>query len=181
MNRPLPVLSGLAALLAAATISLPASAQSRPTDYRDEITRHFEASIAKVIRLAHAMPDSLYGWSPMEGTMPVGQVYAHIARYNYLYFSRELGLPLPDHVDMSTMEETRDKTVITRMLEESTEYVRMHIADMREEDLARMTTQYRREVPGWAVLLQLVAHMNEHVGQSVAYARMNGIVPPWSM
>ena len=32
----------------------------------------------------------------------------------------------------------------------------------------------------WAVLLQLLAHMNEHLGQSIAYARMNGVVPPWS-
>ena len=44
-----------------------------------------------------------------------------------------------------------------------------------------MTTLYGRRVAGWAVLFQLIAHMNEHVGQSVSYARMNGIVPPWSM
>jgi hypothetical protein len=28
--------------------------------------------------------------------------------------------------------------------------------------------------------LRILAHVNEHMGQSVAYARMNGIVPPWS-
>jgi hypothetical protein len=35
-------------------------------------------------------------------------------------------------------------------------------------------------VPRWAVMLQLVAHMNEHLGQSIAYARANDVVPPWS-
>ncbi len=51
---------------------------------------------------------------------------------------------------------------------------------MSEADLTRQTPLYGRDVAGWAVLFQLLAHMNEHVGQSVAYARMNGIVPPWS-
>jgi uncharacterized damage-inducible protein DinB len=51
---------------------------------------------------------------------------------------------------------------------------------MSEADLTRMTTLYGRDVPGWAVLFQLLSHMNEHVGQSVAYARMNDVVPPWS-
>jgi uncharacterized damage-inducible protein DinB len=44
-----------------------------------------------------------------------------------------------------------------------------------------MTRLYGRDVGEWAVLLQLVTHMNEHLGQSIAYARMNGVTPPWSM
>jgi hypothetical protein len=31
-----------------------------------------------------------------------------------------------------------------------------------------------------AVYLRCIVHSNEHMGQSIAYARMNGIVPPWS-
>ena len=46
--------------------------------------------------------------------------------------------------------------------------------------LASDTRLYGRTVDRWAVLVQLVAHMNEHLGQSIAYARMNGVVPPWS-
>jgi uncharacterized damage-inducible protein DinB len=51
---------------------------------------------------------------------------------------------------------------------------------MSDEQLAKSTTLYGRTVPQWAVLFQLVAHMNEHLGQSIAYARSNGVVPPWS-
>ena len=51
---------------------------------------------------------------------------------------------------------------------------------MGEEALTAETRLYGRRVAGWAVLFQLLSHMNEHVGQSVAYARMNGIAPPWS-
>jgi len=51
---------------------------------------------------------------------------------------------------------------------------------MPESQLASQTQLYGRNVQQWAVLLQLLAHMNEHLGQSIAYARMNGVVPPWS-
>jgi hypothetical protein len=29
--------------------------------------------------------------------------------------------------------------------------------------------------------LSALTHLHEHLGQSVAYARMNGVVPPWSV
>ena len=57
---------------------------------------------------------------------------------------------------------------------------RQAVRQMPEAQLAQGTRLYGREVPQWSVLLQLVAHMNEHLGQSIAYARMNGVVPPWS-
>jgi len=37
-----------------------------------------------------------------------------------------------------------------------------------------------RRVPQWAVLLQLIAHMDDYLGQTIAYARVIGVVPPWS-
>ena len=170
------------AILAVATsLSVTAArAQNAPTDYRDEALRHFAQSSDKVVQLARAMPGELYSWRPMEGVMPVAQVYMHIARYNYLYLTNELGLPLPPHIDMDTMEEVTTKAKVTAMLEESVEFVKHHVSAMSESDVTAMTVQYGRDVAGWSVLFQLVAHMNEHVGQSIAYARMNKVVPPWS-
>ena len=51
---------------------------------------------------------------------------------------------------------------------------------MSDADLAKPAELYGREVESWAVLLQLLTHMNEHLGQAIAYARMNRVVPPWS-
>jgi len=31
-----------------------------------------------------------------------------------------------------------------------------------------------------AAFLNALTHLHEHLGQSIAYARMNGVVPPWS-
>jgi uncharacterized damage-inducible protein DinB len=157
-----------------------AHAQSAPTDYRDEFLQHFARSSGKVMALAEAVPEDLYGWSPMEGVMHVAQVYMHLARYNFLYLDTSLGIPVPDGIEMSELESITDKSRVLDIYERSTEHVRESVTHMTEEDLTATTILYGREVAGWAVLFQLLSHMNEHVGQSVAYARMNGIVPPWS-
>ena len=157
-----------------------AAAQSGAADFRDEIRRQFESSARKITALAEAMPESKYGWSPMEGTMTVGQVYMHIARYNFYYPATALGIEAPSDIDVPNLERITDKTRVLELLDRSIEHVRGTVRGMTEADLTRATRLYRRDVAGWSVLLQLVSHMNEHVGQSVSYARMNGIVPPWS-
>jgi uncharacterized damage-inducible protein DinB len=158
-----------------------AYAQSAPKDYRDEFLGHFARSSGKISALAEAVPENLYEWSPMEGVMHVSQVYMHLARYNFMYLEDQLGIPVPDGIDMENLETITDKARVMELFDRSVEHVQEFVKGMTEEDLTASTILYGREVPGWAVLFQLLSHMNEHVGQSVAYARMNGIIPPWSM
>jgi uncharacterized damage-inducible protein DinB len=149
-------------------------------EVRDNMLGHFSGSAQKVVSLSGAMPGDLYGWAPADGLMTVAEVYAHIARYNFMYLEDNLGIPAPAGVDLDAMESLTDKEEIRDLLVRSVGHVREHVTNMPEEKLSELTTLYGSEVPGWAVLTQLVAHMNEHVGQSVAYARINGVVPPWS-
>jgi len=140
----------------------------------------FDASMSKFIALAQAVPAEKYAWSPGAGTMPVAKVYAHVARFNYHYPATSMGVAPPAGVKLDTLEGMTDKTQLVALLRRSQAHVRQAVGAMPEAQLARTTTLYGQQVPQWAVLLQLVAHMNEHLGQSIAYARMNGVVPPWS-
>jgi len=157
-----------------------ARGQSGPTDYRDEFLAHLERSSQKMTRLSAAMPESLYTWSPGAEVMSVARVYMHIARYNYLYLDGSFGIRAPDGVDWQNFESVTDKATIVAALEASFRHVQAAARGMTEADLTRSVTLYGRQVPGWKVLFQILSHMNEHVGQSIAYARVNGIVPPWS-
>ena len=112
--------------------------------------------------------------------MSIARVYMHIARYNYMYLDEQLGIKAPYGVDWQNFESLTDKDEIVKLLAESIAHVKSAAMQMSERDLTEPTRLYGRDVPGWAVLFQLITHMNEHVGQSIAYARMNGIVPPWS-
>jgi uncharacterized damage-inducible protein DinB len=191
---------GLAVLLAfvltaaASTSSVaPLAAQSTPEGFKTEIERQFSASAMKVIMLAEAMPAEKYGWSPGEGVASTSSVYLHIARYNYMYLEESMGIASPIAEDaymgweadvterfQAKTASAADKEWIVGVLTASVEHVQDNLEHLSDADLTAPTHQYGRDVQKWAVMLQLVAHMNEHLGQSIAYARMNGVVPPWS-
>ena len=171
-----PAILAAAAVLAAA----PVQAQDTP-DFRAEFKGQFEASARKLVALSEAMPAETYSWSPMEGVMTVARVYRHIARYNYMYPHLNLGVEPPKGVDYQSLEEGgTDKEEVARLLAASMDHVRAVVNGMSDADLDAPVELYGRQVAGWAVLLQLVTHMNEHLGQSIAYARINRVVPPWS-
>ncbi len=149
-------------------------------DLRDEFLGHFETSSYKITELARVMPEALYTWAPSEGVMTVAEVYTHLARYNFMYLNENLGIAPPGGLDYADLESMTDKQKIRDLFEISVQHVKTSVAAMTEEALSKETTLYGREVASWSVLFQLVSHMNEHVGQSVAYARMNEIAPPWS-
>jgi uncharacterized damage-inducible protein DinB len=171
------LLLALVSLGAAAPVVAQAAPNTAP-GFVAEVMLQFEGSMEKFVALAEAMPADQYGWSPGTGTMTVAKVFAHVARYNYLYPATSLGAPAPEGRAENAAEALTDKGQLVARLRESGDHVRQVVRGLA--DPARTTEQYGRAVPQWSVLLQLVAHMNEHLGQAIAYARMNGVVPPWS-
>lgn len=159
-----------------------AEAHSSPPGFMEEFEGQFGASSQKLVALARAMPASTYDWSPGDGVASVARVFMHIARYNYMYPHQNMGRQSPvSPAEYARWEdEVTDKDEVVEILEASMEYVRDVAGSMSGGDLDEATMLYGRSVGEWAVLLQLVTHMNEHLGQSIAYARMNGVVPPWS-
>lgn len=181
MRQILSASSVLCALAAFGLNAADLSAQSTPPNFLDEFTGQFEASARKFVALAEAMPAEKYGWQPGDDVMSVVHVYMHIARYNYMYLDQNLGYAPGEGAAYNNWETgvTRKDEAVA-ILSESMDHVRSYVADLTADDLEQTTRLYGRDVANWAVLLQLVTHMNEHLGQSIAYARMNGVVPPWS-
>jgi uncharacterized damage-inducible protein DinB len=179
----MPVRSSLAAAAALVVLAVGANAQSAPgspTAFRQEFLGQFNSSMSKFIALAEAMPADKYAWSPGAGVMSVAKVYAHVAHYNYMYPSTAMRIALPAGIRLDTLEGVATKAALVALLKRSGEHVKQSVEGIPESQLASQTQLYGRNVQQWAVLLQLLAHMNEHLGQSIAYARMNGVVPPWS-
>lgn len=151
--------------------------------FREEFLRDFGTAARKFVALAEAMPGDTYGWRPMEGVASPAEVFVHVARYNYWYPESSLDVAAPEGIDTGTMEETfpsRGRAAIIEELERSMTHVRDLVTAMDPAELEAPTRLYGRDVATRAVLLQLLTHMHEHLGQSIAYARMNGVVPPWS-
>ena len=135
----------------------------------------------QIMQLAQAIPADKYSWSPQAGVRSVAQVYGHIISGNYL-FATKLGAKLPDGVKMETIEnDLKTKEAIAAELKRSFDLL---IATVKSTSDASLSTKVEFPFPGdytnmSAVIISL-SHANEHLGQLIAYARMNGIKPPWS-
>lgn len=146
----------------------------------DRFYWHFDQSSRKVINLAETMPDGVYAWRPDMGAMSVAEVFMHIARHNYMIPERWLGIPAPDHIHQDELKRITDKPAVMSMLKESVHFVHGFSEQLTSERLSTPVVIFGEKTHGWAVLMLLISHLNEHVGQLVSYARMNGMVPPWS-
>jgi uncharacterized damage-inducible protein DinB len=157
-----------------------ACAQAAPAGFREEFLHQFDNSMGKVVALAGAVPAEKYSRPAVPGAMPLARIFAHIALYNYEYPARAMGIAAPAGIDRDTLERVAEKQQVVALLRRSADHVRQTVRQMPEAQLGQATTLYDRRVPQWAVLFQLIAHMDDHMGQSIAYARASGVVPPWS-
>jgi uncharacterized damage-inducible protein DinB len=167
-------------LLLMMTMGTAAHAQTAPADFRTQFLREFDGTMNRLVALAEAMPEETYAWSPGEGVMSVARVYMHIARYNYLLPALSLGAETPAGIVLAEMEAVEEKARVVEALRASGVYLRNLVEQMPESSFQEPARLFGRDVQRWAVLMRLQTHMSEHYGQSIAYARMNGVVPPWA-
>ena len=134
----------------------------------------------QLVALAEAIPADKYAWRPGPGVRSTGEVFMHIAEANFYLLSRT-GPPLPADFAAAHDEKTAtDKTKVIDWLKRSLEAVRRAHASVTPADLPRKVTIGDRSATVDGMYLRILVHANEHMGQLVAYARVNGIVPPWS-
>ncbi|HEY8937517.1 MAG TPA: DinB family protein [Cyclobacteriaceae bacterium] len=136
----------------------------------------------QVMQLAQAIPADKYSWTPKTGVRTVAQVCAHIISANY-FFASKLGAKIPDGVKMETIEtDLKTKDAIATELKRSYELITTAIKDTKNEALAtKVEFPFPGEYTTMTAILIALGHSNEHLGQLIAYARMNGITPPWSV
>jgi uncharacterized damage-inducible protein DinB len=162
----------------AAPAAAPAATAS--SSVRAIALRQIDAAEKKLASLADATPAEKFGWRPAEGVRTTGEVYMHVASANY-FLPTFWGAKLPATVDPRGLEkEGADKAKTVAALKQSFEFLRQAIDAVPEADLGRQITVFGRPSTVGEVMVGIATHAHEHLGQSIAYARMNGIVPPWS-
>jgi uncharacterized damage-inducible protein DinB len=132
----------------------------------------------QLIALAEATPQDKFAWRPAPGVRSTGEVYMHIALANFFLLSAT-GIKEPD-VPESLEKTVTSKAEIIDWLKRSLEAVKTARAQLKPGDLERRAKIDGKVVHVDGIYLRIIIHDNEHMGQLIAYARMNGIVPPWS-
>jgi hypothetical protein len=104
----------------------------------------------------------------------------HIALANF-YLLSVTGPPMPPDIKSADMEKTvTSKPEVIAFLKRSLDAVKVARAQLKPGDLERKVKIEGKDASVDGMYLRIIIHDNEHMGQLVAYARMNGIVPPWS-
>lgn len=166
------------AALGLALVALPAAAQS-PAGVRGDMIAQFDAAADKLVQLAEAIPPEKYSWRPATGVRSVSEVVVHVTNANF-YFPSLVGAkgasPLPRDAEKTVTA----KAQAVDYLKKSCEHMRGSIRSLADADLDKPVTMFGQQTTYRGVLFTAVSHNHEHLGQLIAYARSNGVTPPWS-
>ena len=172
-------------LLAVAT---PGMAEDADAGFVADFVADFERVGGRLAELAGAVPADQFSWAPSDDVRTVSEVYVHVVFTN-TFLPMALGAAPPpgleraeDSNPMALMKEWEksitDKDEVIKKLDESFAYAARAVPTITDLE----TTVETFGFPGTkrAYLLILLTHAHEHLGQSIAYARSIGVVPPWS-
>lgn len=170
-------------LLCLSLITVPATAQDSSSNSDAVLTDFlnvYTTATDKTAQLAGAIPEEKFDWRPAEGIRSVKESVLHVASGNY-FFGSMIGAEIPEGIDPQAIEQTEmSKEEAIATLNESVTFITDFIPTMTEEQLNTKIEFFGDEMTQRQVMLILGDHAAEHLGQLIAYARMNEVVPPWS-
>ena len=143
---------------------------------------------AKIVGLGNAMPPAAYDWRPGPSVRSTAEVLIHVAGDNY-FMPALIGVPAPkatgiDGKDNKTVAafEARhlSREQIIAELTASFAFLRQAMVDTPEARFEMRPLNSVRNTTTRATWIAAVTHLHEHLGQLIAYARSNKIIPPWS-
>lgn len=191
MRLPLRVTLAAAFL---ATAAIPAAAQqpaatgSAATGLTADLLTDLGDVEKKVVGLARAIPADKFGWRPAEGVRSVSEVLMHVAADNYLLPAAvghaadpSTGITGSDYKTAQAYERRqlgRDSTIAE--LERSFAHLRKSLGTTSAARMGESVSMFGQTSTVRRTWILTATHLHEHLGQLIAYARSNGVAPPWS-
>jgi uncharacterized damage-inducible protein DinB len=145
----------------------------------------FDGLERQVLQLARAVPEEKYGWRPAPGVRSFKEVFLHIAFGNSLQLHVADGVKREDinkEIERNAKGESEPltKAQVVEKLTQSFADVRKAMTEATAGSLQREVDFFGRKATARGLFTEIDTHIAEHMGQLIAYCRMNGIVPPWS-
>lgn len=176
----------LAAILGTA-LAATAPAQKAPEGAMSPFISDFLGQVdfveGRILALNKAMAGK-EAWRPAEGVRSASETYLHIAFGNYV-LPKMMGFEPPAEANFSMDikkwdAQATDAAKINDVLKASFDHVRSVAKKVTAEQMEKKIDLFGHEMTTRNAMITVLNHMHEHLGQSIAYARMNGVVPPWS-
>ena len=148
---------------------------------QNDLAGSIQYAAGQIKSLAEAIPEDKYDWAPGEGVRSVQSVLLHVVSASY-FFGSKMGATIPQGINPQTMEESvKGKDNIIQALQKSMDFISSAVKGVSDQDLDTQVDLFGgNKFSERNVMLIALTHISEHKGQLIAYARMNGITPPWS-
>ena len=160
------------ALAAALMVPL---AQAQPAGMQAAFAKDAGTLSDKFTGLARVMSGK-YDWRPGQGVRSVGDVFNLIVTENRMLAGVLSGTPNTG----AKPAPITDPEKVQEALKASYVDLQKAIVGLSDNDLQAPVKLFGREMTKLGALMLIIEDQHEHLGQSIAYARTNGVVPPWS-
>jgi uncharacterized damage-inducible protein DinB len=117
-----------------------------------------------------------YDWKPGQGVRSVGDVFNWIVEENGILVGALSGTPNTE----AKPAPITDPEKLQETLKASYVNLQKAITGLSDNDLQARVKLFGRDMTKQGALMLILGDQHEHLGQSIAYARSNGVVPPWS-
>ena len=178
------VVLSLAFAVSTPALAADAGSPPAPPSFRGDYLVGIDRVEKQTMALEQTMPQPKFNWRPGKGVRSVAEVYLHIAGGIY-FFMGQLGHEVP--ADLQAMmkadkwdTQTTNKDAIKTILTNAFAFLRKSLADTSDADFEKTVKFFGSDASTRLLFLAVQGHCWEHLGQSIAYARTNGVVPPWS-
>jgi uncharacterized damage-inducible protein DinB len=165
------------------TAPIPSAEDKTPPSYdmKPQALLDMQDMHKKMVGLATAIPAEKYTWRPEPGVRSISELFLHVSGANYGYPPLISGnTPTPGFKAEGFEASTTDKAKIIEQLNQSFSYAEAAIQSMANADFAKPEKKLGPDANDGDVVYLMVVHNHEHLGQTIAYARLNGITPPWT-
>ncbi|HJQ22051.1 MAG TPA: DinB family protein [Gemmatimonadaceae bacterium] len=165
-------------------------AQAVPhADDAAEVRKQFLADLdtlhVKFVALANAIPADKYTWRPAPGVRSVGEAFQHVAAEFYVWGPMAYGAPRSAVIQqgregMQKWESLNTKEEVLKNLDDGFAYIKQQISGIDVSKLSGTQKLFGGDRTIIETSFIMTDDLHEHLGQLIAYARMNGVKPPWS-
>jgi len=188
MKTPILSLVCLASILNASAVAMNARTTGNSTDrtapsydMKAQALLDLQAVNKKCVDLAEALPSDKLTWRPSANTRSFAEVFLHVAGERYGILSMMGAQPPAGFKAREFEKSTTEKDRIVHDLNQSWDFANKTISSMSNVDFAKLLPKLGPQANEGDVVYILIADAHEHLGQLIAYARQNGIVPPWTV
>ena len=136
----------------------------------------------KFVGLAEAFPQDKYTWRPMDGVRSVSEVLMLAAMEGYSFIPNSFGAKPADipREEMGKLRTLSDKAQVIEHLNKGFAHAKKELEALDASALTGKRKVMGRDLGVADIALGIGGDLHEHLGQMIAYARTNHIVPPWS-